>query len=284
MMDNKAKYVLINNQLVLAGSAALGITDLSIQRGYGIFDFLKIISGKPIFIDDHLNRFFRSAAEMNLEVGMDRAELKATVNKLMEANNLPDSAIKIILTGGYSEDGYTMSKPNLLITQVPFIMEDHTLLKGLKLVTYNHQRQLPFIKTIDYLQAIRLRPFIEQQHADDVLYHNNGWIGECPRANFFMVTDNEIVTAKDNILSGIVRSKVLKLTIGNYSITERNISLNELASAKEAFITSSTKNAHPVIEIDGKPIGDGKKGRITNLINEQLAELITEEINLPELQ
>jgi branched-chain amino acid aminotransferase len=275
---SKARYVSINNEIVPEAAAKIGISDLSIQRGYGIFDFLKVIDNKPIFIEDHLNRFYRSAAEMYLELDMDRPALKQAINKLMEANALPGSAIKIILTGGYAEDGYTMGKPNLIITQVPFVMEDQANVKGLRLVTYNHQRQLPTIKTIDYLQAIRLRPFIKSNNADDVLYHNNNFIGECPRANFFIVIEDEIVTPKDNILGGIIRSKVLKLDIDNYSVVEENITLNDLALAKEAFITSSTKNAWPVTSIDGKQIGDGKTGKITSLINEKLNELMLDEI------
>lgn len=275
---NNAKYVSINNELVLDADAKIGVSDLGIQRGYGIFDFLKIIDDRPIFIDDHLNRFYNSAKEMYLEVALDRAALKQAINNLMEKNKLPNSAIKIILTGGYSEDGYAMGKPNLIITQVPFVMENYTSLKGLKLITYNHQRQLPTIKTTDYLQAIRLRPFVKMNNADDVLYHNNKFIGECPRANFFIVTEDEIITPKDNILRGIVRSKVLQLNIGNYRITERNITLSELDQAKEAFITSSTKNAHPVIEVDGKLIGDGKPGKITSLVNEHLNELMFEAV------
>jgi len=274
---NNPKYVSINNEIVPEAQAKIGVSDLSIQRGYGIFDFLKVINNRPIFIDDHLNRFYRSAAEMYLDVDLDRPALKQAIRRLMEMNDLPDSAIKIILTGGYSEDGYTMVKPNLIITQVPFTMEDPANQKGLRLVTYDHQRQLPAIKTIDYLAAIRLKPFIKNSNADDVLYYSNNFIGECPRANFFIVTENEIATPKDNILSGIVRSKVLKLTIDGYRIIERNIALSELEHAKEAFITSSTKNAWPVICIDGKQIGDGKTGKITGLINEKLTELMFEQ-------
>ena len=276
-MENN-RYVSINNELVPEQQASLGINDLSIQRGYGIFDFLKVIDGRPIFIEDHLNRFYRSAAEMNLDVALDRPALKTAIQKLMDQNNLADSAIKIILTGGYAADGYTMSKPNLVITQVPFRMEEPAHIKGLKLVTYNHQRQLPFIKTIDYLQAIRLKPFVEKNNADDLLYYNSTSICECPRANFFIITEDEIVTPKDNILSGIVRSKVLKLDIDHYRVIERDLPLEALASAKEAFITSSTKNAYPVIAVDGTKIGDGKPGKITSLINEKLNELMFAEV------
>ncbi|MDN5288893.1 MAG: hypothetical protein JWR38_5167 [Mucilaginibacter sp.] len=273
-MENNSTYISINNEILLKTQGALGINDLSIQRGYGIFDFLKVIDNRPIFLDDHLNRFYRSAEEMNLSMDMDRSALKLAIHELMQKNNLPNSAIKIILTGGYADDGFTLHKPNLIITQDAFTMEDRTNLKGMKLVTYNHQRQLPTVKTIDYLQAIRLRPFIAENNADEVLYHNNNQIGECPRANFFIVTDKEIITPKDNILSGIIRSKVLKLSIENYSIIERYISLSELEQAKEAFITSSTKNAYPVIAINGNQIGNGQPGSITAQINEKLYELM----------
>lgn len=279
-MDHNPIYVSINNEIVPASGAAIGVNDLSIQRGYGIFDFLKVIDNRPIFIEDHLDRFFRSAGEMNMDEGLDREALKLAVYNLMKKNELPNSAIKMILTGGYSDDGYTMSKPNLIITQAPFVMENYHNLKGLRLVTYNHQRQLPWVKTIDYLQAIRLRPFVIRNNADELLYHNNGFVCECPRANFFMVTDNEIITPKENILSGIIRSKVLQLDIENYTVSVRNIPLAELSNAKEAFITSSTKNAHPVIAIDGKHIGDGKTGKITSLINEKLNELMLEKVCL----
>jgi branched-chain amino acid aminotransferase len=279
-MESSPKYVSINNELIPEAQATLGIGDLSIQRGYGIFDFFKIIDNRPIFIDAHLNRFYNSAKEMHLDVGMDRQALKQAVSNLLEKNNLPNSAIKIILTGGYSDDGYAMvGKPNLIITQVHFVMENHDDLTGLKLVTYNHQRQLPTVKTIDYLQAIRLRPFVISSNADDVLYHNNGFITECPRANFFIVTENEIITPKDHVLRGITRSKLLGLEVENYKIIERAIALEELALAKEAFVTSSTKNTWPVIAIDGKQIGDGKPGKVAGLINEKINELIMEEIH-----
>jgi D-alanine transaminase/branched-chain amino acid aminotransferase len=275
-MENKSKYVSINYEIVPEAEAKIGVNDLSIHRGYGIFDFFKVIGNRPIFIDDHLNRLYRSAAAMNLDAGLDRQVLNQAIDRLMEKNHLPDSAIKIILTGGYSADGYTMGAPNLIIIQTPFKMENPEEAKPIKLVTYQHLRQLPAIKTIDYLQAVLLRQFIKDNQADEVLYHYDNQISECPRANFFIVTDEEIITPKDNILAGITRSKILQLSIENYRVVERNISLGDLRNAREAFISSSTKNASAVIAVDGKNIGDGKPGKITRLINEKLAELMLE--------
>ncbi len=84
------------------------------------------------------------------------------------------------MTGGYSEDNYPMSKPNLLITQSPFTFDNEKFNTGTRLVTYQHQRQLPQVKTIDYLMAIRLQRFIKENNADDVLYDNGNEICECP--------------------------------------------------------------------------------------------------------
>lgn len=268
------RYISINHQLYKEEDAKILVSDLSIQRGFGIFDFLKTINNRAIFLEDHFDRFYNSAKEMNLTVGVDRKELKNSIFLLMKSNNLPNSGLKFILTGGFSADGYTMSKPNLILTQVPFEIDKSSFDQGMKLVTYNHQRQLPTIKTIDYLQAIRLQSYIKENLADDVLYHNNGAIRECPRANFFMIKGNTIMTPKTEILKGITRSKILKLSMEGYEISEHDFNLSDLASADEAFISSSTKNALPILAIDGKMIGNGKPGEITRKINEQLYQLI----------
>ncbi|MES2419606.1 MAG: aminotransferase class IV [Bacteroidota bacterium] len=268
------QYISINNQLYTEEEAKISVTDLAIQRGFGIFDFLKTINGNPIFIEDHFNRFYNSAKEMNLAVGFTREALFDAVSKLMEKNNLPNSGIKFILTGGFSDDGYSISHPNLIIVQTPFEIDNNNFSKGINLVTYGHQRQLPTIKTIDYLQAIRLQPFIKEKQADDVLYHDKGQIRECPRANFFIVSGNKIITPKNDVLRGITRSKILGLKIDGFTIIEQDFMLSDLANADETFISSSTKNALPVLTIDGKQIGNGKAGAVTKQINEQLSALI----------
>jgi len=268
------RYISINSKLYSEEDAKIAVSDLSIQRGYGIFDFLKTINGKPIFIENHLNRFYNSAKEMNLEVELDRQSLTNAVNELMAQNNIPNSGIKIILTGGFSEDGYTLHKPNLIITQVPFEINDDYLYKGLALASYNHQRQLASVKTIDYLQAIRLQPYLKEKKADDLLYHADGEVREAPRANFFIVKENKVITPKTAILSGITRSKILSLQIEGYTIVEQDFKLEEALRADEAFVSSSTKNAYPVISVDGQKIGTGKIGPVTRLINEKLFELI----------
>ena len=267
-------YTYVNGQLLLENEAKLLVTDLAVQRGYGIFDFLKTVNGKPIFIEDYFNRFFNSANEMNLEVDFDRTDLLTAVSLLLEKNNIANSGLKIILTGGYSEDGYQIAKPNLVIVQTPFEYSPNSFNKGLNLLSHQYQRQLASVKTIDYLQAIRLQPLLKLKQADDLLYHHHGEVRECPRANIFMVKDGKVFTPVTDILRGITRGKVLSMQLDGVDIKERDFTLDDLANADEAFITSSTKNILPVLSLDGKPIGDGKPGKITAALNEKLLEMI----------
>ena len=252
-------YSIINGALLPAEEAKILITDLALQRGYGVFDFFKIIDFKPQFLSDHLQRFYKSATALRLPVGLSETELAKMIFQLIEKNNLPNSGIKITLTGGYSDDGYSISSPNLLITQTPLQPNKQT---AISLVTFGHQRQLPHVKTIDYLQAIYLQPFIKENNADDVLYYHHGEVTECPRSNFFIVTQNdEIITASKNILQGITRKRILALN--KFNVKETTVTLDDLKNAKEAFISSTTKNVLPVVSIDGQKIGNAEPGKIT---------------------
>jgi len=96
--------VWVNDSLIPSDEANLNIADLAVQRGYGIFDFFKTINGKPIFLEDHLDRLFRSAVLMRLEIKQSRDEIRDRIHSLIEINKLNDSGIKVIVTGGFSPD------------------------------------------------------------------------------------------------------------------------------------------------------------------------------------
>jgi len=270
-------YVFINDHLIPSSQACLLVNDLAIQRGYGIFDFLKSLGGQPIFPEEHLARFFHSAQRLRLLISKTKEELYDTILLLMEKNNIPDSGIKLTLTGGYSPDGYSLSKPNLVITQSPLqLPAPETFEKGIRLVSYPHQRQLPDVKSIDYLMAVWLQPYIQEKGADDVLYQKDGAISECPRSNFFIVTpDNTVVTPSENILKGVIRGKVLQLAQQQFKVEERPVLLEEVWTASEAFITSTTKHVLPVVAIDGRQMGDGTPGKVSKWLTSALSHQIT---------
>ncbi len=268
-------HAIINGDLVAASSAALPINDLALQRGYGIFDFFKVLKGKPVFLEDHLDRFYYSASQMGLPVGYDRGGVKALLQSLLQKNNMENAGVKLLLTGGCASDGYTLGKPNLVMVQYPLMMGNAHSDAPLRLITYPHLRQMSHIKTIDYLMAIWLQPQIKEKGADDVLYHNNGVVSECPRANFFIVTpQGTIATPATNILKGVTRKQVLQHLSAGLLMEERPVLLEEVFTAKEAFVTSSVKNVFPVTMVDGKPIGDGKPGAITLALAEKFGGLM----------
>lgn len=254
------KWVFINDGFEKEEKAFLHFRDLSFQRGYGVFDFFRLQENKPLFLEDHLDRFWSSAQHMHLQIPFDRPALKEIITQLIEKNNFPNSGIRMSLTGGYSGDDFALGKSNIIVSQHSFSEPSQAQQEaGVALLSYSHQRQLPQVKTIDYLMAIWLQPLRTQNGADDVLYHTNGYITECPRSNFFLVTqENRIVTPNESILKGITRSKVIELANETFRVEERPVHLDELNTAKEAFITSTTKRILPVRQIDKKVFGERK--------------------------
>ena len=263
-------WTFFNDDFAESIKTSLHYTDLSIQRAYGVFDFFKVIDGVEQSIDDHLERFYFSASEMRLDIRFTQSELKEIIKKLIQKNEFKDGGIKITLTGGYSEDGYEIATPNLIIAclLLPNVLSN-AWKKGIQLVTYPHQRQLPHIKTIDYIMPIWLKPYIKSKNADDVLYCSNNIVTECPRSNFYIVTNNnKLITAKENILKGITRKKIIKAAYQFLEIEEREISLEDVYNATGAFISSTSKLVLPVNRIDQKEFTSSLT--ISEKIREQL--------------
>ena len=267
-------YTSINRNMIPAAHAMVHISDLALQRGYGIFDFFKVLNGKPVFLDEHIRRFYHSAAVMRIDPGIQADELKALLQELMDKNNLAESGVRITLTGGYSDDGYSIGIPNLIITQQALNLKKSMRGDPIKLISYTHQRQLPDVKSTDYLMAVWLRELVKENGADEVLYQQQGMISECPRANVFIIRKGTLITPGKSILKGIIREKVLGLANGLLPIEERPVSLEECYTAEEVFITSTTKNILPVSHIDGNRIADGLPGELTGKLRGLLEQLI----------
>ena len=265
----------LNDQFVENSDAVLHVSDLSMQRGYGIFDFLRTVNGMPLFIEDHFNRFYTSAEAMHLPVSKNRKELAAIIYELIKKSGLAEAGIRIMLTGGYSENSYHPSTPNLLITcnTVKTATSDD-FEKGISIITHEYQRELPHIKSINYLMAVWLQPLLKEKQADDILYYNKESITEFPRSNIFVVTaDNKLVTPVHNILKGITRKHILLMGGEVLPVEERNITVDELMQAKEIFATATSRKILPVLKVNDKIIGNGKPGAMTTSLYEKFLEL-----------
>jgi branched-chain amino acid aminotransferase len=146
--------------------------------------------------------------------------------------------------------------------------------QGVSVIAHEYLKELPHVKTINYLIGLWLQDKIQKHEAFDALYHWNGIISEFPRSNIFIVTrENVLVTPAKNILPGITRKKVLELAKKKYKTEVRDINLSEVLDAKEVFMTSTSKRIIPVVKIDGKTIADGKPGLITIQLLMNIQEL-----------
>lgn len=259
------KFYLINGVPTPVESAVLHVSDLSILRGYGIFDFFLAREGHPLFWEDYAARFYRSAQLAGLEVPVPEPALKAQVHELLRINELPDAGVRFVLTGGYSPDAYTPAVPNLLLMlhELPANVWE-TSATGIKVITRDFQRDFPEVKHINYVMGIRMLPAVKAAGAQDLVYHHGGWIRESARSNFYLVNrEGAIVTPDTQILEGVTRKQIITLAREHGIPVEiREVHIQEIAEAAEAFFTSSTKGVMPVCQVDDAPVGAGVPGPV----------------------
>jgi len=257
-------YFFLNGKIVPAREAWLRVTDLALLRGFGIFDFFRTHNGIPFLMDKYIDRFFNSSKHIDLEIPYSPETIKNAVNELLNKNKIIESGIRMVLTGGYTENGYTPGEPNffILVEKINF-PEQELYDKGVKLIFYEHQRELSHIKSINYLSPISNRKITQRENAYDVLYHSNNLVLEVSRSNFFIIKDGVIITPNKNILSGITRASVIALAKELYRVEEREVSLDEVLKADEAFMTGTTKKVLPVTSIDDHIYNQGKPGPVT---------------------
>ncbi len=257
--------VFINDRFIDNEQALLHVSDMSMQRGYAIFDYFRTLQGIPLFLDDHLARFLASANALRLQVPYTIEQLSGIIIELVQRSGLSEAGVRMMLTGGYAQDSYSIATPNLVITCNPVrTITDEEAAKGIAVITYAHQRELPQIKTINYITAVWLQDRVKAAGAADVLYYNPESVTEFPRSNLFAVTQGGIlVTPAHHILQGITRKQVLHLaTQMAIPVEVRNITREELMTAAEVFTTSTTRKVLPVTHINGKAVGAGVPGPV----------------------
>jgi D-alanine transaminase/branched-chain amino acid aminotransferase len=268
--------IYLNGEILPYEKAQLHVSDLGLLRGYGIFDFFRAIDGRPIFMEDHLDRFENSAKLMGLPIPEARDKLREIILEIIRLNPHKILGLKMILTGGYSEDGYTPSpKSNLVVMGKPFEFKPADV--GMKLMSMEYRREIPEIKTLNYVVPIRATQKLKSVGADDVLYYKNGKISESSRSNIFIVKDEKIITPLDGALFGVTRKHVLNFAKNYFEIEERNVTTQEFWEADEVFTTGSTKRIIAITQTDDQVFSAGRVGKITKKIQ---ALFLEEEKNI----
>ena len=261
----------INGQYLKEADAKISILDLSILRGFSVFDYLRTYNGKPFHLHEHLLRLKYSAEHVGLTLPHSLKEIEQIILNVLKQSNLSEASIKILITGGISPDHFTPTAPNLIVFAYPLTpYPSHYFTEGINVATTRLSRSLPTSKTTQYTSAIVAMQQSKTHNAKEVLYLNaQEEILEATTSNFFAIKNGTLHTCcSDEVLIGITREVVLKLTSSHFPISTRALHYSEIPDIDEAFITASNKEVMPVIRIDSSPIKDGRVGPCTKKIME----------------
>ena len=275
-MDNDAWWY-IDGCWVHPREASISINDVAVLRGYSAFESLRTYNRRPFHLDEHLTRLYRSAEFIELEIPWSRDQITALVQEIIARNTYKHASIRLLVSGGETEDSILpIGKPTLAVLISPLGERDmERFAQGYKLITTSLQRIAPEAKTTSYLAAIRALKEAKRRHAADALFVNEqGHVLEATRSNFFIFRGDTLVTPHTAVLIGITRNVVLELASGRFPTEERPILLEELPLADETFITSSSREIVPVVQIDDLVIGNGKPGQRTYELEQRFIEMI----------
>ena len=261
MMSQPVYYV--NGEFTPAEHASLPLNDLGILRGYGVFDVLRTYDHTPFRLRDHVERLEESARQRDIELPWSTAELMALGEETNARNGFKNTNIRYIVTGGPSPNFMApQGNPSLVIMATPVPpLDDSQYTDGCTATTAAVVRERPTVKSLNYIGAVMAVEEAKKVGAVEALYRNKrDEITEGTRANFFIFRDNQLITPADEVLDGITRRVVLELAPALFDVVQRPIHVSELADTDEAFITSTTKDLLPIVQIDDVVIGNGRPG------------------------
>jgi len=286
---NELIKIYLNGQIVPKSEAKVSVYDSGFMLGDGIWEGLRLYSEKWIFIDDHLNRLVAAAKAIDLDLGLNKTEIFNALEETRKANNIEtDAHARLMFTRGTKIRPF--QHPALSQTGPTFvIIIEHSkpkLPRPIRLATVPHMRGLPMTQDPKLNSHSKLNCIIaciaaEKAGADEALMLDiNGFVNTTNACNFFIIKEGEVWTSTgDYCMNGITRKKVINLCKqNNIPVFEKNFSLVDVYSSEEAFLTGTFGAQTPVSEIDGRVIGEGKLGPVTQKIRALYSDLIAKEI------
>jgi branched-chain amino acid aminotransferase len=254
-------YCFAGDAIMESNMASLHPLDIGLIRGYAIFDYFRTVQGSALFLEDYLTRFINSAQKARLPLSYDRDSLRRIIEELIQKNSLDEGGIRMVLSGGISENFFTPSEGTLFIfCESLKLPGDEKYEKGVKLASVDYVRPIAEIKTTNYTLPCLLSTEWAAEGIEDVLYYHHGIVSESSRSNVFVVKGGVISTPGKHILKGITRQRVMDLAP---EVLVRDITLDEVMQADELFMTSTTKRILPITSVDQTIIGIGVPGPVT---------------------
>ncbi len=257
--------------------AVVSVYDSGFLLGDGIWEGLRLHRGAWTFADEHLDRLFEGARAIDLDVGRTRAELMAALEETRAANGMTDHAhARLMVTRGVKRLPFQHPRLSVSGPTTVIIMEHSrpSIPRPVRLATVPHLRGLPMtqdprLNSHSKLNCVLACIAAEKAGADEALMLDvHGFVNTTNACNVFVVRRGEVLTSTgDYCMNGITRAKVIALCRADgIPVAERNFSLVDAYSADEAFLTGTFGAQTPVGSIDGRVIGTGAMGPVTERI------------------
>lgn len=282
---NQSIQIYLNGRVVPKAEAVVSVYDSGFMLGDGVWEGLRLYNGTWAFLEEHLDRLFEAAKSIDLDIGLDRQGVIDALEQTRVANDMQtDAHARLMVTRGvktrpFQHPALSQSGPTVTI-----IMEHSrpSLPRPIRLATVPHIRGLPMsqdpkLNSHSKLNCVLACIAAEKAGADEALMLDvNGFVNTTNACNFFIVRKGEVWTSTgDYCMNGITRGKVVALCRENgIPVYERNYSLVDTYGADEAFLTGTFGAQTPVSEIDGRPIGDGSMGPVTQRIRALYKDLV----------
>lgn len=282
-----SQQIYINGEYFSKDDAKISVYDHGLLYGDGVFEGMRIYSGKVFRLQQHLIRLWESALSIGLSIPMTIEQLFDDVNECVAKNGLDEGYIRLIVTRGSGPlglDPYKCSDPQVIcIVDSITLYPDELYQNGLELVTAvtirNHPAALSArVKSLNYLNNIMAKmEGLKAGCVEALMLNHKGEVAECTGDNIFIVKNGLLMTppVEAGILEGITRNAVLELAdeLGIDAI-ETALTRHDIYVADECFLTGSAAEVIAAVKLDDRVIGDGKPGPITNQLNEAFRILV----------
>jgi D-alanine transaminase len=274
------EIIWLNGEIIPMSEARISPEDRGFQFADGVYEVVRLYTGRPFTLDEHLARLERSAAELKLNIPIATQKLKTEIARLTEQSNVAEGMIYLQLTRGHAPRNHrfpTTQAHTLLFYARPLEpLPSVEQTPSAKLLTAIDDRwHRCWIKSIALLPNVLAKNDAVAAGADEALFVHEGRVTECSTSNFFAVIASRLVTCPvgPKVLPGITRAvllecaKELKITV-----EERSLSVEEARNADELFITSTTREVSPVSHWDGQPVG--RANAITTRLHQALKQRV----------
>lgn len=278
--------VLFNREILEKSEVTIDMEDRGYQFGDGVYEVVNVYNGIAFTLVEHVDRLYRSAEEIRLNIPIEREEVKQLIVRLINENNVKNGSIYLQITRGVAPRKHQYDskiKPLLVAYPLPFSDISNVQQQGVKAITAEDLRWLRCdIKSLNLLYNIMIKQEAHEKGAYEAILLRDDQVTEGSSSNIFIVKDDTIYThpANNFILNGITRIKLLQLFHQKeWKVKEQPVSKQFLMSADEVFLTSTTNEVVPITTIDEVKINDGKPGSFTRKIQQAFTELVKAEIN-----